>query len=640
MANEFAEAPVLAEDFPDFPAEWVCPITGLVVPKDPDKNLEFRATIMEMAETDELLQRDLYTACSKSILYFMNMFCFTKRIFDDEEKNALLTVEELETHLPFVTWPIQDELMTKLEQCVSLRKSLLTDKSREMGATWCHIALYVHRLIFRSDEDHLLLSRKEDSVDKVGGGRFHHYPYGQLAAPGTLFGKLDYILNRLPRWMVPRMARTKMSIVNLDNNTRIEGESANATAGSSDRRHSIFLDEMAKMEHAESIKRSTKAVAKCRLVCSTPNGPGTTYSKWRMSGQIPVFILPWWEHPEKGYRRYTHQDELGRWKIRSPWYDEEAATSTPKELAIEVDMDHVGSGNTIFDAVSIEMHKKIYGRKPKRKVRIDFKKGTSDGDVVDDICKRNRDHIAFTPRGSWNLWCNLNHGRPQQNRTYTFGIDISMGQGASNSVISVMCDQTSEKVAEFADANTKPYELARIACAAAIWFGGTKLPFIVWENNGNPGIDFGYQLMTIYKYPSVYFDRNKSTVAQKRSKKYGWHSDQTKKAIGLGMLERAYALGGFINHSISALDEALTYIRYDGGGCGPADLLEESESARKTHGDRVIADMLCVMGTENRGQIRPNTERSKSEYSVGGRLKSYQRKRKASVKTKTFNFTK
>jgi hypothetical protein len=69
-----------------------------------------------------------------------------------------------------------------------------------------------------------------------------------------------------------------MHLVNLTNRTRIDGESSNATAGSSDRRTSIFLDEMAKMKEAEAIKRSTKDVTACRLVCSTPNGAGTAYS--------------------------------------------------------------------------------------------------------------------------------------------------------------------------------------------------------------------------------------------------------------------------------------------------------------------------------------------------------------------------
>jgi hypothetical protein len=634
MPNEFAEIPVLDENFPEFSATWTCPITGLVVPKDPEKNLEYRAKLLEMAEDDEDMQRDLYTACSKSILFFVNVFAFTKRVFEIEEESA---VQAEHVHLPFVTWPIQDAHILRIEECIDKGQSLLTDKSRDMGATWDHIIVLSHRFLFRQDESHLILSRKEDSVDQPDG-IFRNYPHGTLSDAGTLFGKIDYVLNRLPRWMLPKMSRKRMHLVNQDNRTRIDGESANATAGSSDRRDSIFLDEMAKMDHAESIKRSTRAVTACRLPCSTPNGAGTAYSKWRLSGQIPVFIMPWWEHPEKGKDRYVAEDDLGRYQIRSPWYDHECEECTPKEIAIEVDMDHVGSGNTIFDPIAIEQHKKLYAKIPKRRVRIDFKRGTSDATVQEALRTKSRENIAFTPNGPWKLWCNLNGGRPQQNKTYTFGIDISKGQGASNSVVSVMCDQTREKVAEYADANAKPHELARIVCAAALWFGGIRIPYIAWENNGDPGLDFGYQLMTIYRYPSVYFDRQKGTVAQKAGKRYGWHSDRDKKAVALGLLERAYAFNLFINHSIEALDEALTYIRYDTGGIGPADLLEESESARLTHGDRVIADMLCVLATESRGRIKPQADLPRSEYSVGGRLQRFKKAKKRDARSRTFDF--
>jgi hypothetical protein len=81
-----------------------------------------------------------------------------------------------------------------------------------------------------------------------------------------------------------------------------------------------------------------------------------------MSGTIPVFILPWWEHPEKGARRYVATDELGRFKIRSPWYDKRCEEDSPKEIAIELDMDHVGSGDTFFEHTIIEQHKKLFAK--------------------------------------------------------------------------------------------------------------------------------------------------------------------------------------------------------------------------------------------------------------------------------------
>lgn len=636
MPNSFVTEPQLSPSFPKKVRMWTCPITGLEIPKDPDANLQWRAALLEAAENDADLQQDLFTACSKSILFFVNAFCFTLRVFepgaDGEVQQAVYT------HLPFVTWEIQDNHLTWLEQRVEDGEEGLTDKSRDMGATWDHIALYVHRFLFAEHETHLMMSRKEDAVDQLDGLP-KNYPHGSIADPGTLFGKVDYVLSRLPEWMLPRMNRKKMHLVNLDNATRIDGESANATAGSSDRRTSIFLDEFAKVDEAESIKRSTKDVTACRLVCSTPNGAGTTYSKWRLSGTIDVFVLPWWEHPEKGLGRYTKIDSLDRFQIRSPWYDVEATKRTPKEMAIEIDMDHIGSGDTFFESSIIEQHKKLFAKPPRVRMTIQFKKGVPEDTIPDVIRKCELSKVlAVADKGAWKIWCNLIEGRPDQNKTYTFGIDISKGQGASNSVISAMCNETREKVAEFADAETPPGDLARIACAAAIWFGGrNRRPLIVFENNGDPGYDFGNQLVKNYSYSNIYFDKQVGTMREKRGKRFGWRSNTEKKAIALGILRRAYAHGRIINHSEAALNECLTYISYENGGIGPAELVEEADAARKTHGDRVIADTMMLIGLADTGKMKAAVT-ANPQRSIGHRLAEFRRDKKKRERGNTFNF--
>ena len=636
MANAFAVKPILDDAALESPVVWVCPITGIEVPKDPVKNLEWRARMLALAESDGELRVDLYTAASQSVLFFVNAFCFTIRVFEPGTEGRVKQAQH--THIPFVTWPIQDTHLLRIENAIETGEELLTDKSRDMGATWDHIAVMAHQFLFRDDRSMLMISRKEDAVDNLDARPGGNYPFGSLSDPGTLFGKLDNILNRLPEWMLPKLARKKLHLINLSNRSRVDGESANATAGSSDRRTLIFLDEMAKMAEGEAIKRSTKDVTACRLVCSTPNGPGTAYSKWRLSGQIPVFILPWWEHPEKGKGRYVATDELGRFKIRSPWYDHETEVRSPKEVAIEIDMDHIGSGETFFEGVIIEEHKQLFARPAKRKLNVTFKKSVTDSAIPELLVKRDVAALEITPRGPWRVWCNLLHGRPDQTRTYTVACDISKGMGASNSTISVMCNETKEKVAEYADANTPPYEFAKLACAACLWVGGRTRPLLIWENNGDPGFDFGRQVVHTYRYPHVYFDRVEGTLAQKKGKRYGWRSNPEKKATALGLLRRAYAHGGFINHSEEALTEATTYVHYEGGGIGPAALVEESDSARKCHGDRVIADMLCLVGQIEAPRYRA-IECPTPQRSFGYRLKQYQKRKKESQRSDRFDFS-
>lgn len=637
MPNLFTDKP----DLPliHVPATWTCPLVGFTVPKDPDTNLQWRAELLTAAESDSELQRDLYTACAQSILFFVNFAAFTLRVMETRDGAIQQAANK---HLPYVTWPIQDSHILRIEHAIEGGEELLTDKSRDVGATWDHIVSLVHRFIFFGDESHLMISRKEDAVDNLAGLP-KNFPFGPTADPGTLFGKIDYVLSRLPEWMLPRMTRKKMHLINLDNRSRLDGESANATAGSSDRRTSIFLDEFAKVEEAESIKRSTRDVTACRLVCSTPDGAGTTFSQWRMSGTIPVFTIAWYDHPEKGANRYTSQDDLGRWRIRSPWYDHECEVRSPREVAIELDMDHVGSGDTFFEANVIEQHKKLFARKPRRKLNIRFaKRNVADEQIPDIIRRCDLSKIEYGGEsGKWLVWCELDKDRPDQTKTYTIGADIGKGQGASNSVISITCNETREKVAEFADENTPAYEFAKLAVAAAIWCGGRNgRPLLIWENNGDPGFDFGRVLVHTYQYPSVYFDRQVGTTREKVGKRYGWRSSPEKKAACLGILRRAYAHGQFINHSEAALNECLTYIHFEGGGIGPAELVNEPDAARKAHGDRVIADMLCLVGLGEAPLLRPQEDKH-SQNTIGYRLKQHIKARKESRKpfAKKFDFT-
>lgn len=630
MGYKFASItkPKLSEPFPDVPKMWVCPITGIEVPKDPAANLKWRAELLAEAEEDEDYQQELFTACGLSILLWVNLFVFTYRKFITEPDGTVrnCTGPE-ESHLPFVTWKIQDKHILKIEECVNVGKDLLTDKSRDMGATWNHIVVFHHQWLFKQDRSFLEISRNINCVCTLS-------TTGETGSdPGTLMGKHDYINKWLPEWMKPLYHRTKCHLVNLMTGSRIDGETASPTAGSSDRRNAILLDEMAKMEHGAAIKRSTKDVAPCRLPNSTPDGPGTAYTKWCHSGQIEVFRMLFFEHPEKGANRYVQQnDKTMKWEIRSPWFDIRVTQCSPKELAIEVLADHIGSGDTYFEGHNIEMHRQLHVRSPRTRWTIDFVPGLSTEQVRKIVARSQRQYVRAQRKeaGPLRVWPRLIEGQLDQTKTYVFGIDVSKGQGASNSVVSITCKETREKVAEWADANTPAYDLARVVCALALWVGGARRngrSVVCWETNG-PGWDFGRQFVKVYEYPFFYLDKDVGKLSAKRSRKYGWNSSRDKKKEALGVLRRAYAHGGFINHSDEALTEALTYVWFNNGGIGPAELQKESDAARKIHGDRVIADMLSLLML---GEVRAvkQSEIEARPRSMAARKRAFMRRRKS-----------
>lgn len=629
--------PVLSTPFPAYESYWKCPHSGLMVPKNPIENVEWRGNLLTSAEKDPLLQQDLMSLCAESLLFWINAFAWTYHQKEVDPITGAESVVKFE-HVPFITWKIQDRLFKKFLYNLEHPKDILIDKSRDMGASWCGIDFIHWVWLFRDECQMLEMSRTEDYVDKPGNMK-------------ALFQKHDYINQWLPEWMVPPGTlpggkyRTKMHMKNILNGSCVDGESTTENAGSGDRRKIVLLDEFAKVEKGSLIRSSTTDVSPFRIVNSTPAGPGTEYARWKKSGQIEVFQLAWWEHPEKGSGRTVWQDDNGAWHITSPWYAVESKRRSPKEMAREIDMKDTESGDLFFTLENIKKHVALFGSEPRYRYHINLDKKIADAIVYRKIKSKDYKAVKLNrgKNGPLRVWCKLSLGRPDQTKTYVFGCDIGKGQGASNSVISIKCRETGEKIAEWRDANTPPYTMARVAVALAIWCGGRKpkgLPFMKWEKNG-PGIDFGKQLVKVFKYPYCYYMDKQGDKHQKKLSKYGWHSSRESKFELLTEYDRALAHGGYINHSIFGLEEAEMYIEYKDGGIGPASLVAESASAKKTHGDVVIADALTIDAKEF-GKIK-HVGPGYSENSVGARKQKIMKakgKKKSRNWRGSFNFDK
>ena len=637
MLNNFEQLkPELPAPFPKEVEIWTCPKTGWKVPKHEMANLAYREKILRAAEKDEGFQADIMAACKESLLLWVNAFSWTFHQMDVKDGQRIISTD---ADVPFITWEVQDRAFAELIRCLGEAdggkpEDILFDKSRDMGASWICINFAHWLWMFRDSAQILELSRTEDYVDKPGNMK-------------ALFQRHDYLNLWLPVWMRPpdcgygQKNRTKMHMKNTLNGACIDGESTTQHAASGDRRIVILLDEFAKVEKGALMRSATRDAGIVRIVNSTGAGPGTEYSKWKKSGMIKVFPLMWWDHPDKGKGRYLKQDPVTKaWKIRSPWYDAEALVRSPKEMAREIDAIDVEAGSMFFTIENIDKHIALFGREPKSRWTVNWKKGTSD-DTIKGILKRKDVTKCVARRakdGPLRVWTQLVNGRPDQTKDYIFGIDISKGQGASNSVISIKCKQTKEKIAEWRDANTPPYEMARISAALALWVGGRrKLPHKKWEMNG-PGWDFGEITVKKYCYPYYYRNVQAGTVRDKKSKKFGWHANPNSKSLLLANYDRALAHGNYFNHSIWGLEEAKMYIHYPSGGIGPACMVEENQSARKTHGDVVIADALTVEDKDARAGKLTAQEGPQTMRSAAYRRKMQKEKHGGSRKGKRFDF--
>jgi hypothetical protein len=634
--NLFVE-PELKTPFPNTPAVWTCPVTGLRVPKTLIENLRYREKLLKAAEHDRGMQADILYACQMSPLYWINTFAWTYKQWDVNPLTGKSTAAKM-NHVPMITWEIQDDFSAEFHKAVKEAYDLLVGKSRDMGASWMCVLGFHHIWLFDPEAQLLEMSRTREYVDQTGNMK-------------ALFQKHDYINQWLPDWMRPPLClpgekyRSKMHMKNILIGSCLDGESTTEHAGSGDRRKAILLDEFAKVEYGQQIRSATGDISPCRIVNSTPVGAHTEYSKWKNGGQVKVFVLPFWEHPEKGTGRYVKRDAItNQFQIRSPWYDYEDSRRTRREMAQEVDMNDLEAGSTFFNAQTIEQHKALFGRLPRERLSIALADTISDKMVETVVRRRNiQADVRVHPsraEDALDIYVPLVNGRPDQQFTYTFGIDISRGQGASNSTIAIGCDQTKQKIAELATANQPPHEFARTIVAMALWCGGRSprnLPKLIWEKNG-PGWDVGRLLVKIYHYPFYYRNQKVGTYSEGDTDKYGWQNNDGNNQIVMGNYLRLFETGEFNDPSIKCLEEMKSYIIYPNNTIGPADLVEESESAKQTHGDRVRATSLMLLGFEQSPRMKTETA-TPPPGSVGDRMRKVLTMKKKKRSAQTFDFT-
>jgi len=602
--NDYIAPPPLHR--PEYPDVWVCPKTGEMVAKDLGKNMEGRVRLLEACEREEGVRSQVMECCRESILYWINQFVYTESFFmvDSQGISRTRPVKEY----PFITWPAQDSLILQVEKSIDESESLLVEKSREVGASWCVLMVFLHKFLFsKQPVQFSALSLREADVDNVSGDVVN-YPWGTVSDPSTLFGKLDYALRKLPPWMVPEVYRKRLQMVNMATRSRIEGSASATYALSSQRRNGLLMDEAAKTDNFRTIWQGTADVARCRLAISTPVGLGTFFTQLRNSGTVPVVELGWWQDPNKASDLSVVQIPGGHYCYSSNWYRHECALRTPADVASNLDIKHIESGSVFFPTAMLQTYAKSHCADPLLRLHIDFRPTVADAEIVGILNTRDVSKVRVTaaPNGPWRIWVSPQDApsftplpdefpfKPSFGGSLIFGVDVSLGVGASNSVISVFHRLTRSKIAEFVDARTPPHVLVRLACAAALWFGQTTRPLIVPEANGVPGYDFLRQLNNVYRYSNIYQEHGLLTKHDQKSDSLGYHSSRPKKAVLLGNLVRAYSLGNYHNPSQAAVDEAMAYVLNADGSLGPAELREESADAKATHGDRVIADALAI----------------------------------------------
>lgn len=544
------------------------------------------------------LQQELWIACSREFLFWLNAFAFIHEPRLSEKGLA---------RLPFITWEYQDECLTKMEEYFG-NKDLFIEKSRDMGATWMALVLFTYKFIFAEGAAMFVASRKADLIWKKDD-------------QSCLLWKVIFLLKNLPLWMQPEyiFSETDMSISNRSKENTIIGDATTGDISRGGRCTCIFFDEFASVPNGMQVLASIHDVSNSVFYASTPKGSKNAFATIRNTG-IEKLRLHWSRHPTKSKGLYRANngklevlDKTFRFpetypfvwdgKLRSPWYDNECRRR-PHQILIaqELDIDYVGSAALLFDEAHIR-------RVKERDAKIPDFVGELQYDMFACVVVANNGYIK-NEAGRWKLWYPLDPvGRPipLAEKRFVVSADISQGTGASNSILCVSDVDASCKVAEFASPTIKPETFGRMAVAVARLWGNALL---IWEANG-PGRTFGREVLEA-EYGNIWYRRDERQIGAV-TKIPGWWSSDDERLQLLSEYRAALEQDLYLERSVAALDETLEYVFNDRGtvefkkDCSG---LEDPSGARSSHADRVIASALgakCCRKA-NRLKLSPLTE--------------------------------
>lgn len=590
----------------DYPSdEWTCPVTGAgPVPKTIEANLVYRRNLAQRAWNDEKLQKALVAVCAKSPLYWLNVFAWTYRpkmiCSDGVERSAGTTWTDdsgdeqtvLPADQPIITWPAQDEFVTELLDSMRGGGLVLGPKSREQGATILVMGLCTWGLLFWLRFSALCISRREDLVDN--------------GSEDSLFGKVDHVISKLPGWMVaPRQIhRTSKPIkaVNRAMGSWLVGESANVDVGQSRRVTVVVVDEAARFPHGGRMMKSLASVGACTVLVSTPNGPGTEFSRLCEKAQTAegrkrtkLLTLHYADSPTHGRgRRWTLDEdgsvtgkkENGFWE--TPAFQLARAESvSPKDWRENWLIDHDTSGLLVLNSNAIAKLRRGVKRPKVGMVVEDVELGQYGERPPADLMK-SKLRFEEGERGRLSVW-----ELPRLDTTYVMGWDLSQGVERSNTVCAVMDRQTGVVVAEFADPSVDPFQAVPIAMQLGDFYRGQRrAAYLIWEVNG-PGMSFGHELVR-EGYPCLYYQHQEQHRRDKQTQRWGWTSTPGSREIAFDQLNKALVRGTFVTYSEAGLDDLAQWI-FDQHGrivCGAR--RDETTGAQARHGDRAIAYMLAV----------------------------------------------
>jgi len=218
--------------------------------------------------------------------------------------------------VPMILWDRQRELVGFLYERWLGGEPGVVIKSRDVGASWCAMALLATLCIFERNFAALVCSATEVKLDRVGD-------------PDTLFEKVRQFVKHLPLEFRGGWSEAASPYLRCNfpaTGSSITGE-AGAAAGRGGRKSLIIVDESAHFH--QSIAAALAATSDCVVHMSSVNGMANDFAVMAHNSAIPRFDIRYSDDPRKA--------------PASGWYERKVAQTDPVVFAAEYDCNFLAS---------------------------------------------------------------------------------------------------------------------------------------------------------------------------------------------------------------------------------------------------------------------------------------------------------
>jgi len=267
----------------------------------------------ELRKDPSLIKWEL-KRCELSVSYFMAVW---GNLFEPrhDPENGIIGGDKM--WLPF---EIQVRMLNWIDSCMESSgndRDGIVSKCRDMGATWVMCCYLTHGWLFKYPFNALLLSRNQSLVDSK--------------SDDAMFSKIEFIISRLPTWMIPegfslkdKRWNSELMLINPATRTQIKGESTNSNAGRSGRYTMIVVDEAAFVPDLGPVWAGLGATTFHRFAVSSESlKQGPDFHNLGVNNKNPIgrrpalFTMDWWDHPlhtpewlESEKQRYEASNQL------------------------------------------------------------------------------------------------------------------------------------------------------------------------------------------------------------------------------------------------------------------------------------------------------------------------------------------